>query len=149
MGNASTINKVHTTRNLSSNTPFSRRRSSIRALYIHLDEATRLFPFSRVPRTCFAVDQTCIGYLDHPFKNRHFEKRLIKEERGANVELTRDARLDEECCVGARERSELVCNGRERKIASEKRRNRRDRLRDRRTKPAGIWAQARKRKRGD
>src|SRR5215472_1296391 len=58
MGEASTINKVHATRNSSFNAPFSRRRSSIRALSIHLDEATRLFPFSRVPRTCFAVDQT-------------------------------------------------------------------------------------------
>jgi len=43
--------------------------------------------------------------LDHPFKNRHFEKRLIKEKRGANVELAREGLLDEGCCVGARERS--------------------------------------------
>ena len=44
----------------------------------------------------------CTGYLDHPFKNWHFEKRLIKEKRGANVELAREALLDEGCCVGAR-----------------------------------------------
>ncbi|HEX9133724.1 MAG TPA: hypothetical protein VF844_15640, partial [Ktedonobacteraceae bacterium] len=50
-------------------------------------------------------EQACIGYLDHPFKNRHFEKRLIKEKRGANVELAREGLLDEGCCVGARGRS--------------------------------------------
>ena len=45
---------------------------------------------------------TCTGYLDHPFTNWHFEKRWIKEKRGANVELAREALLDGGCCVGAR-----------------------------------------------
>src|SRR5256885_2032461 len=34
-------------------------------------------------------------------QKRHFEKRLIKEKRGANVELGREGLLDEGCCVGA------------------------------------------------
>ncbi len=42
-----------------------------------------------------------IGYLDHPFKNRHIEKRLIKEKRGANVEMGREGLFDEGCCTGA------------------------------------------------
>ncbi len=77
MGDASTINKVHATGNSSSNAPFSRRRSSIRALYIHLDEATSLFPFSRIPRTCFAVDQTT---SDLP-SARHAQRSDQKEVR--------------------------------------------------------------------
>ena len=45
---------------------------------------------------------SCIGYLDHPFKNRHFEKRLIKEKRERmsswqeSVSWTRDAVLERE-----------------------------------------------------
>ena len=37
---------------------FSRRRGSIRALCIHLNQATNLFQLSLAPRTFFALDQT-------------------------------------------------------------------------------------------
>jgi hypothetical protein len=37
---------------------FSRRRGSIRAVYIFVDQAMGLFPFSRAPRMCFSMDQT-------------------------------------------------------------------------------------------
>ena len=52
------------------------------------------------PISLYAVLAPC-----HPFQNRHCEKRLIKEQRGANVELAREGLLDERWCVGARERS--------------------------------------------
>jgi len=41
----------------SSNAPISPRRGSIRALCIHLNEATSMFQLSRDPRTFFALDQ--------------------------------------------------------------------------------------------
>ncbi len=42
----------------SGNAPVFRRRGSIRAECIHLNQATRLFQLSRLPRACFALDQT-------------------------------------------------------------------------------------------
>ncbi len=46
---------------LSGSTPISRRRGSIRALCIHLNQATNLFQLSLSPRTFFAMDQTTNG----------------------------------------------------------------------------------------
>ena len=43
--------------------------------------------------------------LDISVQKRRFEKRLIKEQRGTNVEPGRERLLDEGCCVRARERS--------------------------------------------
>ena len=42
----------------SSNAPISPRRGSMRALCLHLNEATSMFQLSRDPRTFFALDQT-------------------------------------------------------------------------------------------
>src|SRR5258708_10210262 len=42
---------------LSGNAPISRRRGSIRALCIHLNQATSMFQLSRDPTTFFALDQ--------------------------------------------------------------------------------------------
>jgi hypothetical protein len=43
---------------LSGSSFFSPRRGLIRALYVHLNEATSIFQLSRVLRTFFALDQT-------------------------------------------------------------------------------------------
>jgi hypothetical protein len=64
---------------------------------------------------------SCGGYLDHPFKNRHCEKRLIKEQRGAAVEQAREGLMDDKCCVGAQKSaSDLVCKVLVSERASEK-----------------------------
>ena len=52
-----------------------------------------------------SIKQGCTGYAGTSDQIRHFEKRLIKENRGANVELGRECLLEEGGCVGARERS--------------------------------------------
>jgi hypothetical protein len=38
---------------------------------------------------------SCLLYL----KNRHFEKRLIKEQRGANVELAREGLMERDAVL--------------------------------------------------
>jgi hypothetical protein len=67
--------------------------------------------------TAINVVASCIGYLVYPFKNRHFEKRLIKEKRERmsswqeRISWTRDAVLEREsppdldCRVLERERA--------------------------------------------
>jgi hypothetical protein len=58
---------------------FSRRRGSITAVCIFLDQATRLFPLARVPRTCFVVDQTTDKL---PFA-RHLRRSIPRQSRTA------------------------------------------------------------------
>ncbi|SRR6266566_5275101 len=66
---------------LSGSTPISRRRGSIRALYIHLNQATSLFQLSLAPRTFFALDQTTNGL---PFTRhaRRYDQRKIRTTCG-------------------------------------------------------------------
>jgi hypothetical protein len=54
------------------------------------------------PISLYAVLAPCIIRS----KNRHCEKRLIKEQRRTHVELAREGLLDEGWCVGAQERSQ-------------------------------------------
>src|SRR5215467_11196311 len=61
--------------------------------------------------SCFLLLFPCTGYLVHPIKKRHIEKRLIKEKRETNVELAREGLLDEGCCAGAREPSRPCLQG--------------------------------------
>jgi len=56
---------------------FSRRRGSIRALFLHLDQATRLFQFSCTPRMCFAADQTT-GDLSFARHARRSDQRKVR-----------------------------------------------------------------------
>ena len=52
----------------------------------------------------------CCGYLVHPIKKRHFEKRLIKEKRGVDAELGREGPSWMRDAVLERSRTpELVC----------------------------------------
>jgi len=46
----------------------------------------------------FATLYRLVGTSD---QKRNIEKRLIREENGANVEPRKACLLDEECCVGA------------------------------------------------
>src|SRR5260221_14744492 len=59
----------------------SRRRGSIRALYVHLNQATSLFQFSRASRMFFALDQTID---DRPFTRnaRRYDQREIRTPCG-------------------------------------------------------------------
>jgi hypothetical protein len=47
--------------------------------------------------------------VDHPLKNRHCEKRLIKEKRGANVELTREGLIERDAVLERESAPDLVC----------------------------------------
>ena len=52
-----------------------------------------------------AVLATC----DHPLKNRHCEKRLIEEQRGANVELAREGLMERDAVLERESASDLIC----------------------------------------
>jgi hypothetical protein len=77
MGEASTIVKVHFARTRLPTRLFSRRRGSIRALCLHLNQAPRLFQFSRTPKMCFAVDQTT-GDLSFARHARRSDQRKVR-----------------------------------------------------------------------
>ena len=66
---------------------FSRRRGSIRAVCIFLDQATRLFSLARVPRTYFAVDQTTDDLLC-AWHTRRFDQRQSRTVGGKRVVAT-------------------------------------------------------------
>src|SRR5207248_5914831 len=44
-------------------------------------------------------EETCAGYVAHPFRTKSFEKRETKEKRGVNVKRERAWFLGEGCCV--------------------------------------------------
>ena len=58
MRDASTMNEVHSARTRLPTHLFSRRRGSICAACVHLNQAMPMFQFSRALRTFFALDQT-------------------------------------------------------------------------------------------
>jgi hypothetical protein len=66
---------------------FSRRRGSIRAVCIFLDQATRLFSLARVPRTYLAVDQTTDDLLC-AWHTRRFDQRQCRTVGGKRVVAT-------------------------------------------------------------
>jgi SAM-dependent methyltransferase len=76
--------------------------------------------------------------LDTSDQKRPIEKRLIKEKKGANVELAREDLLGEGFCVGVCERSRPCLQGSREGKSERTRRNRRGRLRNRGAKPATI-----------
>jgi hypothetical protein len=65
----------------SSNAPISRRRGTIRALCIHLNQATRLFQLSRDPRTFFALAQA-IDDLTFARNAHRYDPRKIRTACG-------------------------------------------------------------------
>ena len=63
---------------------------------------------------------SCIGNLDHPLKNRRCEKRMIMEQRGANVELAREGLIERNAVLERESAQDLVCQVLVRERASEK-----------------------------
>src|SRR5216684_4135063 len=71
----------------SSNAPISRRRGSIRAWCLHLNQATSIFQLSRDPRTFFALDKA-IDVLTFARNICRYDQRKIRTACGKRTVTT-------------------------------------------------------------